>query len=40
MLIAEGFNRHDQYWGGDRAASTCRQGEVEGVLAFIHELDL
>ena len=40
VLLLGDFNRHDHLWGGDRVATTTRQGEAELLTDFIEEEDL
>lgn len=34
------FNQHDQLWGGDEVALSRRQGEAQGLVDLMIELDL
>lgn len=40
LIIAGDFNRHDQLWGGDHVGTTDRQGEAEGIIDLMADMDL
>ncbi|KAK7178484.1 zinc knuckle, partial [Paraphaeosphaeria sporulosa] len=40
LILAGDFNRHDQLWGGDHVGTTDRQGEAEGIIDLMANLDL
>lgn len=40
LLVGEDFNRHDQFWGGNKIARTPRQGEGARVIDFMLENNL
>ena len=40
LIITGDFNRHEQLWGGDEVGASPRQGEAQGILDMMDDLDL
>lgn len=40
FIIAGDFNQHDQLWGGDHVGIIDCQGEAEGIIDMMADMDL